>query len=104
MSAFLAIVAYRCLVVAVSGLAIYLGYRLFFVVLERQGEISIKTGSKYEIRMRDVAPGTFFALFGAVVLAVSLLKPLTFQDSDRTRFTAAPSTADVSTSNPASDF
>jgi hypothetical protein len=82
MNEFYAIVLYRCLIAIAGGLAIYLGYRLFFVVLDRQGEISIKTGKQYQVRMRDVAPGTFFALFGAFVLAVSLFNPIRFENRE----------------------
>lgn len=84
MNEFYAIVFYRCLIAAIGGLTIYLGYRLFFVVLERQGEISVRTGRQYEVRMRDVAPGTFFALFGAIVLTVSIFNPMKQVDTVRT--------------------
>jgi hypothetical protein len=84
MNEFYAIVLYRCLIAIAGVLAIYLGYRLFFVVLDRQGEISIKTGEQYQVKMRDVAPGTFFALFGAFVLSVSLFNPIRFENREVT--------------------
>src|SRR5262245_16195481 len=77
MTDFYALVLYRCLIAAAGALSIYLGYRLFFVVLERQGELLVKTGEKVELKMRNVAPGVFFALFGAVILAAaSLMHPI----------------------------
>jgi len=78
MNEFYAIVIYRCLIALSGAMSIYLGFRLFFVVTQRQGEIILRSGKEYHLTMRDVAPGTFFALFGVVVLTVSLVKPLEY--------------------------
>ena len=82
MTDFYAIVIYRCIIALSGALAIYLGYRLFFVVLARQGELSVKTGENYELKLRNVAPGVFFALFGAVILAASLAKDIKTETTD----------------------
>lgn len=62
----------RLLVVLFSGLAIYLGYRLFSQIPERaEGEGKITFGGA-SIYLAKLGPGTFFALFGCTVIALSL--------------------------------
>lgn len=73
---------YRILIVLGGILCIYLGYRLFFVVQTKQGELSIKTGEHQELNLRDVAPGVFFALFGASILTFCLLNGITIKPID----------------------
>jgi hypothetical protein len=61
----------RIIVVLISGLSIYLGYRLFYLVTERQGKLKIKDKDT-SITLGDVGPGIFFALFGTIVLVFVL--------------------------------
>ncbi len=64
--------AERILVVAVGGLAIYLGYRLFLSIPERDrssGKLELPGGTS--IFITRIGPGAFFALFGSVVIALS---------------------------------
>ncbi len=64
--------AERILVVAVGGLAIYLGYRLFLSIPERDrssGKLELPGG--ISIFLTRIGPGAFFALFGSVVIALS---------------------------------
>lgn len=63
---------YRILIVLGGILCIYFGYKLFYVVQLKQGEFKIKTGESYEVSLSDVAPGVFFALFGAGILIFCL--------------------------------
>ncbi len=63
----------RILVVCFSGISIYLGYRLFSQIPEKtdtEGKIILPGG--ISIYMSRVGPGVFFALFGLIVLALSL--------------------------------
>ena len=67
------------LIIAIGGILItYWGYRLFYVTSEKMGDLSVKSGTKHSLSLKDVAPGVFFALFGALVLIFSLLKPMSY--------------------------
>jgi tetratricopeptide (TPR) repeat protein len=74
---------HRALVVLAGILCIFLGYRLFVVGLGRnltvdgQREESISAEvSKFKFAARNLAPGTAFALFGAVVVGgMALSRP-----------------------------
>jgi hypothetical protein len=69
----------RILVVAVGGLSIYLGYRLFLHIPSRtdsQGRVVLPGG--ISIFLTRVGPGTFFALFGAIVVAMSFAFPVQY--------------------------
>jgi hypothetical protein len=57
----------RMLVVVISGLSIYFGYRLFAIVTERQGQLKI-SNQESSLELSDVGPGVFFSLFGSIVL------------------------------------
>lgn len=63
---------YRMLIVCGGIASIYFGYKLFYIVKEKQGELRVKTGGDMEVHLSDVAPGVFFALFGAGILISSL--------------------------------
>lgn len=72
--------AERILAVAIGGVAIYLGYRLFFhLPFDRsdQGELELP-GLK--IVLSRVGPGVFFAAFGTLVLYYSLTNEVSFND------------------------
>lgn len=63
----------RILVVLFSGMAIYLGYRLFLAVpphKDSDGKFTLPGG--IEVVMSRVGPGAFFALFGTITLGMSL--------------------------------
>lgn len=67
----------RIIVVAFGGLSIYLGYLLFRHMPERvdsQGKVVLPGG--ISIFLSRVGPGTFFSLFGAIVLAASFYFPV----------------------------
>lgn len=63
----------RLITVGFAGLSLVLGYRLFLVTEQHNGELLAKTGS-YSLKMSRVAPGVFFAAFGCAVLSYSLFK------------------------------
>lgn len=75
----------RIFVVCFSGLAIYLGYRLFSQIPEKadaQGKVVLPGG--ISIYMTRVGPGAFFALFGLIVLALSLYFSVEIQKGGNT--------------------
>lgn len=59
------------LIVIISGATIYFGYKLFYLVTERQGKLQIE-GKDTQIGLSDVGPGIFFALFGSLILIIAL--------------------------------
>ncbi|WP_321527816.1 hypothetical protein [Sedimenticola selenatireducens] len=66
--------AERIIGVLIGGMAIYLGYRLFLKIPDRQdgeGRFSLRDVS---IVISRVGPGVFFALFGASVVGVSFFQ------------------------------
>lgn len=67
------------------GLAIsYMGYRLF---LEDKtvpvGDLDAKSGQT-RLLLKKSAPGTFFALFGTVVISITILKGFEYQTEVQT--------------------
>jgi len=79
MEPILIFMTYRILIVLGGILCIYFGYKLFYVVKLKQGEFKIKTGQNYELSLSDVAPGVFFALFGASILIFCLTNGVTIK-------------------------
>ena len=72
----------RLVAVAIGGLCIWLGYRLFNAIPEqRDGEARIKFSGGISVYVARVGPGVFFALFGAAVLVVSLHSGITYQET-----------------------
>jgi hypothetical protein len=69
----------RILAVAIGGVAIYLGYRLFLQVPERhdsQGSITLPWD--ITVLLSRVGPGVFFALFGAAVVGYGLHESVSY--------------------------
>ncbi len=67
----------RIVAVLIGGLTIYIGYRLFLEVPQSRNQSGkVELPWNISIVMTRVGPGTFFALFGVVVLWLSLLKPM----------------------------
>ncbi len=63
----------RILAVAIGGMSIVLGYRLFLALPEqRDSSGSVKLPWNIAIVLGRVGPGVFFALFGAAVVALGL--------------------------------
>jgi hypothetical protein len=70
----------RILAVAIGGIAIYLGYRLFLKLPDKtdsQGKFILP--GNISIYISRVGPGVFFALFGASILALSFYKGITYE-------------------------
>lgn len=80
------LVVYRVITIIVGFAIIYLGYLLFKMGLfEKAGELETAWGDK-RLVLKRAAPGTFFALFGSIVIAISLLKGFTISESESDRF------------------
>lgn len=80
----------RILAVLIGGMAIYLGYRLFFhLPFERshKGELALP-GVK--IVLSRVGPGVFFAAFGSVVLYFSITAEVSISRSTQTQAQLPP--------------
>ena len=79
----------RLMICAFAGLSLTYGWNLFRVGVlnEQSAELSAKG---WRVNLKRVGPGAFFALFGCVVLSISLRSPLGLplttrpQDSTRT--------------------
>ena len=66
------IVIYRISTVAAGLAIVFMGYRLFRVgVFERAGDLKASWGEKALV-LKQAAPGTFFALFGAFIICLSV--------------------------------
>lgn len=71
--------AERLLAVAIGGLAILLGYRLFRSVPEaKDSEGRVTLSKDFTVVVSRVGPGVFFALFGVIVVGLSLWRPVSF--------------------------
>jgi hypothetical protein len=67
----------RMTVVLISGMAIYLGFRLFLAVPElRESDGEVKLPWNISVVMTRVGPGVFFALFGIAAVSLALYRPL----------------------------
>ena len=67
----------RIIAVLLGGLAVYYGFRLFLVVpfeTHSDGSIQLPGAS---VVLSKAGPGIFFAAFGALVVATSLMRPIT---------------------------
>lgn len=72
--AMLIVAAYKAASLLVGLLFGYMGYRLFIAGIERPaGDLQASSGSRM-IKVTGAAPGTFFALFGAAVIAATIFQ------------------------------
>ncbi|MBS0261392.1 MAG: hypothetical protein JSS02_05500, partial [Planctomycetes bacterium] len=51
----------------------------YFGVFERAGDLKAAWGDKH-LTIKQAAPGTFFAVFGAIIVTVSLCRPVLFKE------------------------
>ena len=71
--------AERMLIVITGLVCILLGYALFKISYSRGGAANaelVAKGAGFEIALRDVWPGVFFAAFGMIVMVASVLTQL----------------------------
>lgn len=62
----------------------YMGFKLFMSgIWGNAGDLDSKFGN-FKIVLKHAAPGTFFALFGTVVIGLTIFKGLNFESSQTT--------------------
>ena len=73
----------RLTVVLVGGLSIYLGYLMFLKLPEQKdSEGRLNLPGDISIYLTRVGPGTFFGLFGALIVTASLYFSVTIYDEE----------------------
>lgn len=88
----------RLVIVIIAGMAVYLGFKLFYVVTTKQGEMRLG-GNNYNLQLQDVAPGIYFALFGSIVLVIALFQRVSQENIQETKLTTSSSSKTVTTIN-----
>lgn len=59
----------------------YLGYKLFIKgIYPNDGELSFE-GFNTKLYLKRIGPGIFFALFGSVIICVTIFQPLNFEQN-----------------------
>ncbi len=72
----LIVALYKIASLAVGLLFGYMGYRLFLAGIDRPaGDLEAETNGR-KLALKGAAPGTFLALFGAIVVGVTIWKGL----------------------------
>ena len=78
----LSITLYKMVSLLIGGAFSYMGYRLFISgIWGNAGSLE----THYEnnrLVLKNAAPGTFFALFGAIIVSITLFKGLEFEKYD----------------------
>src|ERR1700720_3527125 len=78
-SSLIATTSYRLATIAAGVALCWMGYRLFKIgIYEKGGDLNAAWGSK-KIVLKQAGPGTFFALFGCVVLGLAIYKGMSVQ-------------------------
>lgn len=72
------LIIFRVSIILVGGVSIVLGYKLFVRGIfpsgsDEAGGSMVAKLAGYEISMKNAAPGTFFALFGSIVIGAMIL-------------------------------
>lgn len=76
----IALTSYKIISLLAGTIFAYMGYRLFVAgIWGHAGEIEGEFGDN-KLVVKKAAPGTFFALFGAMIIAITLYKGLEFKD------------------------
>jgi hypothetical protein len=74
------LVCYHVVTLLIGLVLAYLGYLLFRSgVFEKAGDLKAAWGDKH-LTLKQAAPGTFFALFGTIVMSVSLWRGIDFSE------------------------
>jgi hypothetical protein len=81
---------YRIVAILAGVLAIYLGYRLFMVgIYEKAGDLKATWGSTHLI-LKQAAPGTFFAVFGALVITFGIWRGIDIKSRESATTIGSP--------------
>lgn len=74
---------YRLTVLAIGALSIFLGYRLFSQSSAHRSSITA-SGGGFKLILNDLLPGTYFALFGTIIISIMVwqgMPQLTMNDN-----------------------
>jgi hypothetical protein len=66
----------RLLVIGLAGLSLWLGWKLFFIRMQKDDQTAVLTFKDIAIKLQKVAPGVMFALFGGAIMVVALFQNL----------------------------
>ncbi|WP_197027545.1 hypothetical protein [Marinobacterium lacunae] len=76
----ISLTSYKIISLLVGAAFAYMGYRLFSAgIWGHAGEVEGEFGDN-KLVIKKAAPGTFFALFGAIIVSITLYKGLEFKD------------------------
>ena len=79
--AFLLIFLFKIISLLCGVFTIFLGYKLFVKgIFNESGEVNA-TWNNSSLLVKKAAPGTFFALFGAIVISISIYKGFDFKST-----------------------
>ena len=67
----------RLIIVAAAFVAIWQGFRLFSIIVSDKGSFEGSLG-EWKIKLQRIAPGIFFACFGAAILLFSVSSPFKY--------------------------
>ena len=82
---FVAVVAYKALALVVGLAFAWMGYRLFVLgITEKSGDMELKGGSLFGVKITRAAPGTFFAVLGAAIVIYAVTQILQFSQTQAT--------------------
>jgi hypothetical protein len=90
----------RLAIVAIAGLSMFYGFRLFAITTTDDGSLMARAGG-WQIKLAKIGPGVFFAFFGAAIIIYALFKaPMVKSDATGTEVHGAlPNVAGVSEDN-----
>lgn len=71
----------RIVIVIFGGVSIWMGWNLFKTNILQKGSGKTTIGN-WQIELKEVGPGVFFALFGAIILIVSLQASLVLDSKE----------------------
>jgi len=76
----ISLTSYKIASLIVGAAFAYMGYRLFMSnVWGHAGEFETAFGNN-KLILKKAAPGTFFALFGAIIISITIYKGLEFKE------------------------
>jgi hypothetical protein len=95
---------YRLIALMSGILSVYFGYKLFRIgIYEKAGDLKASFGESH-LALRQAAPGTFFALFGAIVISIGIWKGIKIQSLDSAQPRGQVHTANSAPISPARDL
>ncbi|WBM72936.1 hypothetical protein OH773_22090 (plasmid) [Buttiauxella sp. WJP83] len=91
------------ILISLGGIiSIWLGYKLFNKALPNNGTFDGGIGS-WSIRMQNIAPGVFFALFGASALIFSITHPFSYENYGKDKNSEGAGVLSNNGANPAKE-